>query len=478
MRLLLCCESYFPHGGGVQEVMRQLAERMAAMGHDVTVATSWHPKRKSTVINGVNIRSFRAGGKMPYGLNGEIDRYRQFVETSDADAILIMAAQQWTFDALWSVLDRIRARKVFIPCGFSCLYEPEFEEYFKQIPDALRKFDHLIFNAKHYRDIDFVRALGLTNFTIIPNGVSENEFEQQPDPLFRKRLGISEEDFVFLTVGNPIEAKGHPEVIEAFARLDTGGRPTTLICIADWSRSSRGSSRGSSRARYVDAVVRRVVEITRREGLPGIRRLFRRKWPAFKARLIRLVHPVLGNSLTEGVDLRVSKASPDDVTRTIDLDSETPEAKAKKASTQPGKQVLLIDLPRSELIQAYLAADLFVFASKIEYSPLVLFEAAAAGTPFVTVPVGNGEEIVRWTQGGILCDAVQDDRGYTRVDPQVLAAEMSRSMRDPEMLHRLGTRARERWRKFFTWRIVTEYYEAILAGKTPDAGIKQFSLPN
>ena len=48
--------------------MRQIAERMAARGHDVTVATSLHPRRKSKVVNGVNVREFRAGGKMVYGL--------------------------------------------------------------------------------------------------------------------------------------------------------------------------------------------------------------------------------------------------------------------------------------------------------------------------------------------------------------------------------------------------------------------------
>ncbi len=105
--------------------MRQIAERMAARGHDVTVATSRHPRRKSKVVNGVKIRAFNAGGKMVYGLNGQIDEYRQFVRTFEPDAILIMAAQQWSFDALWPVLDDIKARKVFIPCGFSGLYEPE-----------------------------------------------------------------------------------------------------------------------------------------------------------------------------------------------------------------------------------------------------------------------------------------------------------------------------------------------------------------
>ena len=53
--------------------MRQLAVRLAARGHDVTVATSRHRQRTSNVVNGVKIRAFNAGGKMVYGLSGQID---------------------------------------------------------------------------------------------------------------------------------------------------------------------------------------------------------------------------------------------------------------------------------------------------------------------------------------------------------------------------------------------------------------------
>jgi glycosyltransferase involved in cell wall biosynthesis len=100
-----------------------------------------------------------------------------------------------------------------------------------------------------------------------------------------------------------------------------------------------------------------------------------------------------------------------------------------------------------------------------------LFEAAAAGTPFLTVPVGNADEIVRWTGGGILCKATKDDLGYTRVDPGTLAEMMARCMKDRERLSRLGETARERWRNCFTWKMVAGYYEDILAGRTPNVRI-------
>jgi glycosyltransferase involved in cell wall biosynthesis len=137
----------------------------------------------------------------------------------------------------------------------------------------------------------------------------------------------------------------------------------------------------------------------------------------------------------------------------------------ERAKAQPGKRVLCTNLPRADLIKAYQCCDLFVFASIVEYSPLVLFEAAAAGKPFLSIPVGNAEEIARWTGGGIICPAPQDACGYTRADPSTFAAAMRRCMDEPDMLASRGATARERWRREFTWRAIAPRYEAILAGR-------------
>lgn len=434
MKLLFCCESYWPHRGGVQEVMRQIAERMAARGHQVTVATSQHPLRKEGVVNGVAVRAFNAGGKMVYGLNGEIDQYREFVRTFDADAILVMAAQQWSFDALWPVLDDIKARKVFIPCGFSGLYDPDFAQYFQEMPGILKKFDHLVFNAEKYRDIDFARMHGLSNFTVLPNGISETDFEQPADANFRQKLGIPDNAYLFLTVGNPVEAKGHRQVLEAFSLLEPDERPLVFLAIADWSTNTGLAAR-----------FRRAREIVHLEGIRG---------------LAQRLHRKLGQVATTD-----PTSPPQPPIRNL----------AKRASGQQSKRAILTDLERRDLVQAYLTADLFVFASRIEYSPLVLFEAAAAGTPFLTVPVGNADEIVRWTGGGLLCDAVKDKRGQTCVDPATLATAMARCMKDHETLRRMGAAARARWRRFFTWKVVAGYYEDILAGRTPHVRLAEFA---
>jgi glycosyltransferase involved in cell wall biosynthesis len=446
MRLLFCCENYWPSRGGVQEVMRQIAERMAAAGYDVGVATRIHPDRKADAHNGVRIHQFDVSGNLVTGIRGEVDRYRKFLTDFDGDAILIKAAQQWSFDALWPVLDQIKARKVFVPCGFSSLYEPSFKDYFRQLPDVLRKFDHLIFYAERYRDIDFARANSITRLSIIPNGASEVEFggEARQEGRLRKEFGIPAADLVFLTVGSPISAKGHATVEEAFAQVDLGSRSATLILNGNWppKRFSAAYFRHMLQ-RLANLNSQRAVELFRELGVGGILSRIFPKPPAERTRLAKM--PDNAETLTP-----------------VTLAADT----GISASRPPQKTVLRVDLSREKVVDAFFEADLFVFASKVEYSPLVLFEAAAAGTPFLTVPVGNASEIVRWTGGGWICPADKDERGYTKVSSAVLAREIEKGIRSPEYLRKLGEAGHRAWQERFTWAKIAESYERILRGET------------
>jgi glycosyltransferase involved in cell wall biosynthesis len=441
MKLLFCCESYWPHRGGVQEVIRQIAERMVLAGHEVSVAARAHPDRKMVdVYNGVRIHSFEVRGSLVAGIRGEADRYRKFVRDFAGDAILIKAAQQWSFDALWPVLDQIKARKVFVPCGFSGLYEPSFSDYFRQIPEILRKFDHLVFYAERYRDIDFAKANGITNFSIIPNGASEIEFgrESRQRGNLREELGIPESDLVLLTVGAPTAAKGHETLAEAFAQVDTSGRGATLILNGDWPAYQFNAKRIGTAMRHLGNMdsLRRGVLLLQEAGVSG---------------LVRRMFPRLPNG--RGGLAAAPLIAPS-------------EATAGSTGTRgpARKKMLPVDLPREKVVDAFFEADLFVFASKVEYSPLVLFEAAAAGTPFLTVPAGNADEIVHWTGGGWLCPAEVDDRGYVKVSPSVLAREIEKGIGSPDRLRELGENGRQAWRERFTWNRIAGLYECVLRG--------------
>ncbi|MCE1235668.1 MAG: glycosyltransferase family 4 protein [Hyphomicrobiales bacterium] len=435
MRILLCCEFYYPSVGGVQVVMRQIAERLVAAGHEVVVATSALSNRDFQVLAGVEIVEFKVAGNLVTGLKGEVERYRDFVRTFPGDALLVKAAQQWTCDALWPILDQIKMRKVFIPCGFSAFYVESFAGYFQYLREALKKWDHLIFYADNYRDVEFARSIGMERRSIVPNGADEREFDGAVGGTeIRAKLGIADESFVFLTVGSLTGSKGHREILEAFALLETGGRATTLVLNGNIPSPASVASDddGRSEASFLARASR-----WRRAMKASIRSTRRR--------------------LAYRLGLR---ATPGDAPK-VDPFVHWPA----QAEAQPGKQVLIVDLERADLVSLFRSADLFVFASNIEYSPLVLYEAAAAGLPFVTVPVGNSLEIAAWTGAGVLCPAPVDATGFTRVDPAVLAKAMGALMADPDALAELGATGRERWRRHFTWQGIAEQYEGILEGR-------------
>jgi len=464
MKLLLCCESYYPARGGVQEVMKQIAERMAAVGHDVSVAARKQSDRTSNIHNGVRIHEFDVSGNLVHGLRGEVERYQQFVRDFDGDAILIKAAQQWTFDALWPVLHQVKVRKVFVPCGFSCFYEPDFAGYFARLPDVLRKFDHLIFYAEKYRDIDFARANGITNFSIIPNGASEVDFAKIADGSLRAKLGIPPDDLLFLTVGSPIAAKGHREVGEAFAEMDLGHRNATLILNGAWSQAipawarflPKGVYRIIHKARVAAPLVLRPQTVRK-----GLVILYREGWRGVTDRLFpKQLSVTSSKSLVVESEETAQSAAAQTAARS------EPQPSAALEERGGRKRILCVDMARADVIDAFLEADLFVFASRVEYSPLVLFEAAASGTPFITVPVGNSREIVNWTGGGWVCPAEVDERGYTRVSPSDLAREMEKGIRSPDRLRQLGEAGRQAFVDRFNWAVIARSYERILRGET------------
>jgi glycosyltransferase involved in cell wall biosynthesis len=296
----------------------------------------------------------------------------------------------------------------------------------------------------------------MAHFSIIPNGASEVEFgrETRQDGRLRKELRIPSTDLVFLTVGAPISAKGHETVEAAFAQVETAGKGATLILNGNWPPPG---SRWTA-DRFL-AVLQRFTRLdSMRKGV----RLFK--------------DAGFGGVINRLFPKPPDKTSVVQVSKTTPTESKTAPGARVPASASAQKTVLRLNLPREKVVDAFFEADLFVFASIVEYSPLVLFESAAAGTPFLTVPVGNAAEIVRWTGGGWLCPADVDDRGYTKVSPSVLAQEMEKGIRAPDYLRKLGEAGRQAWLDRFTWAKIVKCYERILGGETVRSSMEPDSI--
>jgi glycosyltransferase involved in cell wall biosynthesis len=421
MNILHTVQFYSPSVGGAQEVVRQVSEQLVKRGHTVTVATSLHPQRNGSELNGVHIKQFNISGNAVQGYRGEVDSYRDFLRNGKFDIMMNYAAQQWATDLVFPELERLPYKKVFIPCGFSALYEPDYAAYFAEMPTVLQRYNHLIFHADHYRDTDFAHQHGLTCWSIIPNGALQTEFEE-PDPTFRKRYNIPTDIPLLLTIGTHTGIKGHRLVLDAFKRLKT---PQTVLVIVGnvtepaslWQHALRPILGAIKRGN-----MHRAIEIVRQTRQGGV-----------------------GAGCLPVCRLHAAKIN------------------QQFASS---KRVLLLDLPRADVIAAYHAADLFIFGSNIEYSPLVLFETLASKTPFLSLDCGNAKEIAAWTGGGRIATTIRLSNGFVDADPAIFAHEIDTLLHHPDECKLLASQGYAAWHEHFTWeKLVTKYenlYQSLL----------------
>jgi L-malate glycosyltransferase len=397
MKILHTVESYAPETHGMAEVVQQISERLAATGHDVTIATRRNPARTVDIMNGVKIASFDLSGNDVRGISStsgatdtktEIARYQALLTDGGFDIIVNFAAQQWATDLALPLLGKLSARSsaqsvktVFVPTGFSGLHDPAYAKYFERMKKHLAEYDVNIFLSNTYQDVEFARAAGIpeAKIAVIPNGASEIEFAELNTPeqcaTFRAAHGMASDSFLTLLIGSHTGLKGHREAIRIFraARIPN----SHFLIIANTPKHSK-------RGRLCH---------------------FRCMMSAFFHRNIHV--------------------------RT---------------------------LSRETTVSAYKSADIFLFPSNIECSPLVIFEAMAAALPFAVTDVGNTKEITDWSHGGILLPTHTTEYGKKYAEINASATEIRKLSADDELQKTLGQNGRNAWKERFTWDRITDMY--------------------
>jgi glycosyltransferase involved in cell wall biosynthesis len=365
VRILHTVQRYAPETGGSEEVVKQLSERLAARGHDVTVATSVSPRRRSGGLNGVSIAGFACRGNSVEGLSGDTRAYREFVRRGTWDVMMNYAAQIWSTDLVLDLLPALPARKVLVPCGYSRLHDPRYRDYFAELPGILRQYDRVVYLSDSYIDGRFGAGHGLTNGVVIPNGADPEEFASARPGAFRQRHGIGDRVLI-LNVSNHSRLKGHAFFWECLRSLR--GRPVAAALI------------GNPYA-----------------GWP-------KKWASECYRDCRVQGWRLGVPVLEG-------------------------------------------RPRREVIEAFADADVFLFGSQVECSPLVMFEAFASRTLFVTTECGNVRDH----------DAVARVVGSVKEAVGVIGAYCDAREGFADRLARGEAAVRDR----LNWDAITDAYEAL-----------------
>jgi len=384
MRILHAVENYFPAKGGMEEVVRQLSERLAAAGHEVTVATRKHPGRDLKEKNGVKVVEFDVHGNYATGMRGEVDKYQRFLLEEKFDLVTFFAAQQFTTDAALDILGQIKAKKVSVPTGYSNFYNPAYQDYYQKMREWIKSYDMNVYLSNQYRDIDFARKNKVEKIKIIPNGADEREFAEKTEYIdIRKKFSLASDCFLVLHVGNYTGKKGHREAIEIFLRSKI--KNGTLLMI------------GHNNAYFKKRSV----------------------FKYYKTGLLWL---------------------------------------SKKFSS---KKIILTEADRQTTVAAYKQTDVFLFPSNIECSPIVLFEAAAAGTPFLASDVGNSAEIAEWTGGGMILPTHKTSEGQSEVQIKGSVEMMNKIYSDKGLREKLGSEGHKNWQQKFTWQKIASQYEEL-----------------
>ncbi len=375
MKILFTVEFYEPRKGGVEQVVKQLAEGLLKKGHQVSVATSYTSERNFTALNGVRVESFKLGGNLAKGFVGASDeqaRYHQYLQ-GDFDVVINYAAQNWSTDLAFAVLSKIKAKKVLIPCGYSGLHNPIYQAYFAQLPAYLAQYDSLVYMSMSYQDKVFGDEHGVgAKAVYIPNGASADEFIPSDLYRFRERAHIRTK-YLAITVANFYAAKGQRFVIKAIKKM-----------------------------RNKDVTLALIGELPTSKGVKKLAHIITGYLPCWIASLL---------------NPRIKIIS--------------------------GKN-------RAEVISAYKNADLFLFGSRVECAPLVMYESFASKVSFITRPVGN----------------VADHKEYLSIvqTPEEMAHIADRLLNDDALRHRSTQRAFELWDQEHRWERIVERYEQ-LAGE-------------
>lgn len=380
MKILHTVESYYPEIGGMPEVVKQLSERLVLLGHDVTVAARKVADRTTTTINGVKIREFDLNGNHVEGIQGDQQAYRDFLLQGDYDIITNFAAQQWATDIALPILPQLKARKVFVPTGFSGLFWPAYKSYYEQMKTWMKAYDLNIFLSNDYRDINFARENGITRNCVIPNGAGADEFLPKSNINIRQKLGIGEDVFFILHVGTYTGIKGHAEAIRIY--LKSKVKNSVMVFI------------GFKHEDFLN-------------------------YTKFNKRFLlwKLLHFF------------------------------------------PQKKYIITRLNREETVAAYKAADLFLFPSKIECSPIVLFESMASETAFLATDVGNAREITEWSHGGEILPTFIDEQGFSCAQIDASAQQLTDLYKNTQKRKQLAQQGFRAWKEKFSWEVIAKRYE-------------------
>jgi D-inositol-3-phosphate glycosyltransferase len=197
LRIIQVSGYYPPRLGGMQNVVRELSERLASLGHDVTVYTSTLGTRQGRLASSENLKIRYCWG-FEFAHTPILPGLFCVLLQIPRDAVLHIHSRPFVAEVA-ALVARIRGVPFVVhvhgdiqPLGvFRFLISPYKKFVWAQV---MRHSAMTVFPSRHLED-SFRREYGLTNTIAIPNGVDAKYFVE------RKPYGNESRPFHLLFVG-------------------------------------------------------------------------------------------------------------------------------------------------------------------------------------------------------------------------------------------------------------------------------------
>ena len=211
MKILFVTPRYYPHIGGVETHVQNIAERLVKRGYEVEVYTTDAEGDLSVreVVNGVNVRRFRALAPNNAYYLPSIEMLKALKST---DADIVHAHNVQAFPLLYSCLAKGKYRLVLtMHTGASSKFRKIILPfYLRLIRKYINRADIIVSVSNYERDIIISRLkVNPHKVIVIPNGVNEDVFTVR-----RIDDGLN-----ILSVGRLERFKNFDKVIEALHLL-------------------------------------------------------------------------------------------------------------------------------------------------------------------------------------------------------------------------------------------------------------------
>lgn len=247
MKILIATFTYPPEANGVSHVAHAQVTGLTARGHKVTVVTAINKERNLNQMKGEGVEviqfDVKGNGNIRGGCSGEIEKYQEFIANFNADVMLFHCWQIWSTNLAIPMFSCNKAKKILVSHGVSAnsILSPRnivswlcWRPYIWKMPMMLKAFDHLVFlcqlkDKDRFYDYHMVQKMGLSNYSIIPNGTYPiNRYKSEID--FRKKYKIDSR-YIVLHVASYGFRKNQKMALKVF--LKSNVKDTTMVFIGN-----------------------------------------------------------------------------------------------------------------------------------------------------------------------------------------------------------------------------------------------------